>query len=286
MAPPQRNLFSLATTASAMTQRSIAWRAISLLAIISLSIRAPVYASPLPSQRRQSTDQSPSSPQLTTAPASGPSQALIIGLSAGISIGILAIFALVLYWPASQRRRQKAFLHRYGHSHPHHIRPEKPYIRTTTTTTVIHSRSASTSNDSVYATAARSTESLTTRGHPQPPPAVVAVPMTRIHHPARPPLSPLAESSAAQRRQQTTMISVATPASWGTNHYRSSKAYDDAWGSSPQQQQLSSPPSSGGSGSSELAGRRGRPALQSIQVPAPRTPVSVTGKGKSRVYYY
>lgn len=46
----------------------------------------------------------------------------------------------------------------------------------------------------------------------------------------------------------------------------------------------SSPPRT--PGKSGIADRRGRPALQSIQVPSPSSPASVKGKGKARLYYH
>ncbi|KAJ4424554.1 hypothetical protein N0V82_000684 [Gnomoniopsis sp. IMI 355080] len=251
----------------------------------------PALASAVPLERRQQDDSSSGGQQQTA------SQGLIAGLSAGVAVAVLTGIVLVICFPPRKWARGRA------------TRPVKPYIQQTTTTTVTHSRSGS----------SESTTSLTESAAPLPMTRItnidkrgryiisskeaavaaaadaesdVAGPSSR-----RPPaslqrysvhvtsnggsttslkgggsLTPLSEesgSSAARFPKQETNIPV-TPTNWPINTMILPSA-------------STLPPTPG---RSVIADRRGRPALQSIQVPSPSSPANAKGKGKARLYYH
>lgn len=251
----------------------------------------PAAALVVPLERRQDADDSsdPAPPPPPPQPNNQSSQGVIIGLSAGVAVVVLTGITLVICYPPRKWTRGRL------------AKPVKPWIKQTTTTTVTsHSRSGS----------SESTDSLTDRAAPLPmtrvasidkrgryliskeaavgdavgdhagpssrrPPASLqrySVHVTSKGNSVRSsrgsgPLSPLPEEIGGAPKVSTSETTPITPIGW---------PYDAMVSPSP-------PMVSPMPGKSDLADRRGRPALQSIQVPSPP---SLKGKGKARVYYY
>ncbi|KAJ4389415.1 hypothetical protein N0V93_006883 [Gnomoniopsis smithogilvyi] len=253
----------------------------------------PAMASAAPLERRQQDDSSPQSQQQQQQqPMSQTSQGLIAGLAAGVAVAVLTGITLVICYPPRKWARRKS------------TRPIKPWIQQTTTTTVTsHSRSGD----------SESTDSLTESAAP--------LPMTRITNIDKRGRYIISKEAAANaesdvagpssRRPPASLQRYSVHVTSNGNGATSSKG-SVALPSLPEDNGSvasfltsetitpvttmnwpinavvvpSASNSSPASGKSIIADRRGRPALQSIQVPSPSSPASVKGKGKARLYYH
>lgn len=274
----------------------------------------PAVASAAPLQYRQDD----SSTSTTSSPPEQPeetqtSQGLIAGLSAGVAVVVLTGITLVICFPPRKwSRRSKSS-----------TRPVKPWIQQTTTTTVTsHTRSGSSEstdsltdsaaplpmtrianidkrgryiisgkNSSTAATNASDEDDIAGPSSSRRPPA--SLQRYSVHVTSngkittRPsqgggggaPLSPLPEETrgVGAPRFLTSHTMPINPMNWPNSSMGMPS-------SSSSSSSSSSPPRT--PGKSGIADRRGRPALQSIQVPSPSSPASAKGKGKARLYYH